>query len=137
MYVFIARAYFCASCVSCTWSPHKALRCSVTRVTDGCEPSCGNWKSKLGPLENQPMFLTAGHFSSPKNMLNGRSFGISYMWQFSLEMKNKMFLFNYLTIFVRIILETGLYYVAYPCPDSTVFLSSLPKLRIVSMCYQT
>lgn len=48
-------------------------------------------------------------------------------------MKNKMFLFDYLTILVLIILETGLYYVAYPCPDPTVFLSSPPKFWIVGM----
>lgn len=83
------------------------------------------------------MFLTAGHFSSPKSMLNGTSFGTSYIWQFSFEMKNKMFLFNYVAIFVLIIIETGLYYGAYTGPDPTIFLPPPRKYWIVGMCYQT
>jgi hypothetical protein len=30
-----------------------------TEVTDSCEPSCGCWEWKLGPLKEQPVFLAA------------------------------------------------------------------------------
>ena len=34
-------------------------RSSGTRVTDSCELSCGCWRLNLGPLEEQPVLLTA------------------------------------------------------------------------------
>jgi hypothetical protein len=34
-------------------------------ITDGCKPPCGCWELDLGPLEEQPVLLTAEHLSSP------------------------------------------------------------------------
>jgi hypothetical protein len=48
-------------------------------ITDGCEPPCGYWELNSGPLEEQPMLLTAepslqaqiNNFNGGKLRLNG------------------------------------------------------------------
>ena len=39
-------------------TPACQKRASVN-ITDGCEPPYGCWELNLGPLEEQPVFLTA------------------------------------------------------------------------------
>ena len=35
-------------------------------IIDGCEPSCGCWELNSGPLEEQPVLLTAEPSLSPQ-----------------------------------------------------------------------
>lgn len=62
-----------------------------TGITDGCEPPCGSWSSKLGSLEEQPMLLTA----APSLQLPGKHILIQPI--------------NTLTIFLPSILNQGLF----------------------------
>ena len=39
--------------------PEERVRSQGTRVTGGCELPCGCWELNLGPLEEQPVFLTS------------------------------------------------------------------------------
>ena len=42
----------------CAWGrqePEKGVGSLGSRVTAGCELSCGCWESNLGPLEKQPV----------------------------------------------------------------------------------
>jgi hypothetical protein len=41
-----------------TLSPIYQKRASAP-ITDGCEPQCGCWELNSGPLEEQPVLLTA------------------------------------------------------------------------------
>ena len=38
--------------------PEEGIRAPGTGITDSYEPSCGCWKSKRGPLGEQPVLLT-------------------------------------------------------------------------------
>ena len=43
----------------CAWypiGPTKGTR--LPGVTDGCEPSCGQWELNMGPLQEQPVLFT-------------------------------------------------------------------------------
>jgi hypothetical protein len=40
-----------------------------TEVTDSCEPPCGYWELNLGPLEEQPVFLTTESSLQPLGCL--------------------------------------------------------------------
>lgn len=51
LFSLLARTYVCAPCV-------HIGSCGIG-VTPGCEPLCRCWDSNLGPLEEQPVLLTA------------------------------------------------------------------------------
>ena len=53
MYVYVPLAWD-------LWIPEEGIRSPGTGVTDDYEPPCGCWESNLGPLEEHPVFLTAG-----------------------------------------------------------------------------
>lgn len=40
-----------------------------TRVTDGCEPPCGDWESNSGPLQRQPVLVIAEPSLQPQKSL--------------------------------------------------------------------
>lgn len=46
-------------CASCSQRPAEGIRVPGAGVTGACEPPCGRWGSNLGPLEKQPLVLTA------------------------------------------------------------------------------
>ena len=46
-------------CPWCPWNPEEGVQLPRTGVTDGCELLCGCWETNPGPLQEQPLFLTA------------------------------------------------------------------------------
>ena len=47
---------------------HPQARVSASdSLTDGCEPPCGVWESNSGPMEEQPVLLTAEPSHQPVN----------------------------------------------------------------------
>lgn len=40
-------------------SLYKSVRSSQTEIVDSCELQCGCWELNRGPLEEQPVFLSA------------------------------------------------------------------------------
>ena len=44
----------------------ESVRCPGTGVTDSCELPCGCWELNSGPLEEQPVLLTAEPSPQPK-----------------------------------------------------------------------
>ena len=53
---------FTSECTKCAQSPQRpkeGIRFSGTGITDRCEPAGGCWELNLGPLEKQPVLLTA------------------------------------------------------------------------------
>ena len=60
LYVFI---YLLIAClhkmyILCPKQPREGSRSPETGTTNGCEPPCGFWELKPGPLEEQPVLIT-------------------------------------------------------------------------------
>ena len=67
---FLGLCLFCVcvclhACLCTMYAPgahrvqKEGVRSPGTGITDGCEPPHGCWKLNLGPLEEQPVFLTS------------------------------------------------------------------------------
>lgn len=54
-FYLILHVWLCCLCLV----PEEVLAPPGTGVTDGCEVSCGCWKSNLGLLQEQSVLLTA------------------------------------------------------------------------------
>ena len=65
--------FFKDSFISCMWVHCSCLQTHQKRasdlITDGCEPPCGCWGLNSGPLEEQPVLLTAESSLQPSAMI--------------------------------------------------------------------
>jgi hypothetical protein len=59
LFVYLFIYTFCALVFCLHVCLCKGVRSSGTGVTDRCELPCGCWELNLGPLEEQPVLLTA------------------------------------------------------------------------------
>lgn len=50
--------YLCTACVQCPLRPGQDVKTPGSGFTGNCEPLCGCCKLNLGPLREQPVFLT-------------------------------------------------------------------------------
>lgn len=50
----------------CPGRPEMSFGSLRIRVTNHCEPSCGCWESKLGPLEEEPLLSAAEKSFQPR-----------------------------------------------------------------------
>lgn len=49
----------CAMWTQCPGMPEEDVGSIGTQVTNSCEPLYGRWELNLGPLEKEPVLLTA------------------------------------------------------------------------------
>jgi len=52
-WTFCLHVCMCTVCTQCLCKWEEGIKLPGTRVTDGCEPSCGCWELNSGPLEEQ------------------------------------------------------------------------------------
>jgi hypothetical protein len=65
----VAFICLCTTCALSPWGPEEDMRPPGTGVTDGCELPCGCWKLNPGPLEEQPVLLTAKPSLQPQDLI--------------------------------------------------------------------